>query len=136
MAGASPTPAWNPLEAGSTGQKEDNILRFPFPLSLAGLAALVAFALAGSAFAHTSVRPDRPVSIQAMRAVVHHSPSPTWTYERAAHVPLTPTSFSYRRTTDPSYLQWSIDTWTARSYHAREQALAGIRRSLSVALPQ
>jgi len=111
-------------------------LRFPFPLSLAGLAALIAFALAGSAFARESVRPDRPVSIQAMRGVVDHYRSTTWLYQRAAHVPRTPTSFSYRHTTDPSYLQWTIDVWTRRAFRARSQALGAIHRSFDVALPK
>ena len=112
------------------------MLRHPFPLSLAGLAALIVFALAGSAFARESVRPDRPVSVQAMRSLVDHYRTTTWTYERAARVRRTPTSFSYRKSTDPSYLQWTIDTWTRRSYEARAQALGRITRSLAVALPQ
>jgi hypothetical protein len=105
-------------------------------LSLAGLTALIAFIVAGSAFARGSVRPDRPVSVRAMRAVAEHYREVTWLYERAAHARRTPTSFSYRKSTDPKYLQWTIDTWTRRAYVARGRALAGIHRSLSVELPQ
>ena len=111
-------------------------MRLPFPLSLAGLAALVTFALAGSAFAHESVRPDRPVSVQAMRAVADHYRTTTWLYQRAAHVPRTPTTLSYRRSTDPAYLQWTIDSWMRRAYRARALALSRIHRSFEVALPK
>ena len=111
-------------------------MRLPHPLSLAGLAALIAFIVAGSAFARGSVRPDRPVSVRALRAAVEHYREVTWMYERAAHVRRTPTAFSYRKSTDPKYLQWTIDTWTSRAYLARDQALARIHRSLSVSLPK
>jgi hypothetical protein len=111
-------------------------VRFPFPLSLAGLAALLTFAIAGSAFAGETVRPDRPVSTQALRALADHYRALTWTYQRAAHVRRTPTSFSYRRSNDPRYLQWTIDTWTRRANGARSQALARVHRKLQVALPK
>jgi hypothetical protein len=105
-------------------------------LSLAGLAAFLAFAVAGTAFARGNVRPDRPVTVRALRAAVEHYRQVTWMYERAAHLRRTPTSFSYRRSTDPSYLQWTIDVWTRRAYAARGRALARIHRSLSVELPK
>ena len=111
-------------------------MRLPHPLSLAGLTALIAFIVAGSAFARVSVRPDQPVSVRALRAVVEHYREVTWMYERAAHVRRTPTAFSYRRSTDPKYLQWTIDTWTSRAFRARGLALARIHRSLSVSLPK
>src|SRR5439155_16236718 len=44
--------------------------------------------------------------------------------------------FSYRRSTDPKYLQWTIDTWTRRAYVARGRALARLHRSLSIELPK
>src|SRR5439155_1969022 len=59
-----------------------------------------------------------------------------WNYQRAAHVRRTRTSFSYRRSTDRAYLQWSLDTWTSRAYLARLQALAAIHRRLAVNLPK
>jgi hypothetical protein len=110
-------------------------MRFPFPLSLAGLTALIAFVVAGSAYAKQAVRPDRPVSAAALRAVVDHYRTVTWTYERAARVPKTPTAYSYRRSTDPRYLEWTIDTWTRRAYRARAEALGRIHRVLQVRLP-
>lgn len=111
-------------------------MRFSLPLSLAGLAALMTFVLAGAALAKTQRRPDQPAAVPAMRALVSHYRTLTWTYERAAHAPRTPSSFSDRRSTDRGYLQWTIDTWTARAYHARALALARIQRRLSVRLPQ
>ena len=110
-------------------------MRFPLPLSLAALATLVAVALAGSAHASRSVRPDRPVSIQALRSLAEHYRGLTWTLERAAHVGVTPTSFSYRRSTSPAYLEWTIDAWTRRAYHARDLALRRVHRRFEVKLP-
>jgi hypothetical protein len=107
-----------------------------FSLSLAGLAAVLAFVLAGAAFARQSARPDRATgSARALRAVVDHYRLLTWTYQRAAHHRPTRTAFSYRRSTDPGYLRWSIQTWAHRAATARAIALARLHRTLAVALP-
>jgi hypothetical protein len=111
-------------------------LRLPFPLALAGLAAIIAFALAGSAFARENVRPDRPASVSALHSLVDHYRSTTWIYQRAAHTRPTPSSYSYRRSTDAAYLQWTIDTWMRRADLARDQALARIHRSMRISLPE
>jgi Transglycosylase-like domain len=111
-------------------------VRFPQPLSLAALAALLTFVLAGAALAKTQVRPDQPAPVPAMRALVDHYRSLTWTYERAARVGRTPTSYTDRHSTDRAYLQWTIDRWLARSERARALALARIERRLSVRLPR
>jgi hypothetical protein len=111
-------------------------LRLFLPSSLAGLAVLLTFVLAGAAFARQGVRPDQPVPIAALRGLVSHYRSVTWTYERAAHTRRTPSSFSDRNSTDRAYLQWTIDTWTRRAYSARAAALRRIHRKLSVALPK
>jgi hypothetical protein len=110
-------------------------LRFILPLGLAAIAAILAFAIVGSAFAREGVRPDQPVSVNAMRSIIDHYRTLTWTYERAAHRKKTPTSFSDRRSTDRAYLQWSIDVWTRRSDLARREALARIQHRLAVHLP-
>ena len=110
-------------------------MRFILPLGLAVLAAILAFAIVGSAFAREGVRPDQPVSINSMRSIVDHYRTLTWTYERAAHRKKTPTSFKDRRSTDRAYLQWSIDNWTRRADLARRQAVAKIQRRLAVHLP-
>jgi hypothetical protein len=111
-------------------------LRFTLPLGLAALAAILAFALVGSAFARESVRPDQPASINSMRSIVDHYRTLTWAYERAAHRKKTPTSFSDRRSTDRAYLQWSIDTWTRRADLAQREAVARIQQRLAVRLPK
>lgn len=111
-------------------------MRFTLPLGVAALGVMLTFALVGTAFARESVRPDQPMSIGAMRTIVDHYRTLTWTYERAADRKRTPTSFSYRRSTGRSYLQWSIDTWTRRSDVARSEALAKIQRRISVRLPK
>ena len=111
-------------------------MRFTLPLGLAALAVMLTFALVGTAFARQSVRPDQPLSIAATRSIVDHYRTLTWTYERAAGRRRTPTSFSYRRSTDRSYLQWSVDIWTRRAERARGEALAKIQRRLSIRLPK
>jgi Transglycosylase-like domain len=111
-------------------------VRSALPLSLAGLAALLTFVLAGSAFARQSVRPDRSTTVRALRAAVDHYRSLTWTFERAAHVRRTRTSYSYRRSTDASYLQWTVTVWSHRADSARDRALRRIHRRLAVAIPR
>lgn len=110
-------------------------MRFPIPLSIAALAGLITFAIAGAAFARETVRPARPVAIPALRQVVEHYRTLTWTFERAARVHRTPTSFSYRHSVDREYLQWTIDTWTRRALTARDVALRRVHRRLAVAIP-
>jgi hypothetical protein len=100
------------------------------------LAALGAVALAGSASARRTVRPDRAPSIRALRAAVDHYRTITWLYERAAHTRRTPTSYSYRRSEDAEYLQWTVDAWLRRAYVARNRALSRLDRRLSVSLPR
>jgi hypothetical protein len=106
------------------------------PSGLIALAAILAFALVGTALARESVRPDQPVPIHAMRLIVDHYRTLAWTYQRAAEQRKTPTSFSDRRSTSRAYLQWSIDVWTRRADLARRKALAKIQRRLSVHLPK
>src|SRR5262249_46397126 len=99
-------------------------------------AGLITFALAGAAFARETVRPARPVAIPALRQVVEHYRTLTWTFERAASVQRTPTSFSYRHSVDRHYLQWTIDTWTRRATTARDVPLRRVHRRLAVAIPK
>jgi hypothetical protein len=111
-------------------------MRATLPLGLAALATILVFALVGTAFARESVRPDQPVSINAMRSIVDHYRTLTWTYQRAAHERKTRSSFTDRRSTGRAYLQWAIDTWTRRADLARREALVKIQRRLSVHLPK
>jgi hypothetical protein len=120
-----------PVVPGLQGGRLD--LRFSLPFRLAGLALLIAFVIAGAAWARPG--PDQPVPVRSLRAIVGHYRTLTWTYERAAHERRTPTSYTDRRTTDRGYLQWAIDTWTRRSYLAQARALDRIRRTFRVTLP-
>lgn len=110
-------------------------MRLSLPLSLAGLAVLIAFILAGAAFARQGIRPDQPAPVGAMRALVDHYRAVTWTYERVARRKKTPSSLLDRRSSDRRYLQWAVDTWMRRAYVAQRRALAAIHRRLLVALP-
>ena len=111
-------------------------MRFPIPLSIAALAGMITFALAGAAFAHETVRPASPVAIPALRQVVEHYRTLTWTFERAARVHRTPTTFTYRHSADRRYLQWTIDTWSRRASTARDVALRHVHTRLAIAIPK
>ncbi len=111
-------------------------MRFPIPLSIAALAGSITFALAGAAFARETVRPARPAAIPVLRHVVEHYRALTWTFERAARVRRTPTSFSYRHSVDREYLQWTIATWSRRASTARDVALRRVHARLEVAIPK
>jgi hypothetical protein len=107
------------------------------PLS-AGLAfALAAAVLAvGVARAAEAVHPaEPPAPVASLRALVDQYRSLAWTYQRAARVPRTATSFSYRHSSDRAYLQWTLDAWTRRAYVAQHRALTVIHRRLAVPLP-
>ncbi len=110
-------------------------MRLLVSLSLAGLAALITFVVAGAAFARQSVHPREAGSVRVLRAAVDHYRSLAWTFERAAHVRRTPTSYSDRRTTDRAYLQWTVETWTRRAYTARNVALARVHRRFRISIP-
>jgi Transglycosylase-like domain len=110
-------------------------LRIPFSLCLAGVAALVAFAMSGAALARQTVRPTPGDSVRALRAAVDHYRTLAWTFERAAQVRRTPTSYSERRSADLAYLRWTVETWTRRAYHARDLALARVHRRFAVRIP-
>jgi hypothetical protein len=111
-------------------------VRFPIPLSIAALAGLITFALAGAAFARETVRPARPLAIPTLRQAAEHYRTLTWTFQKAASVRRTPTSFSYRRSENRAYLQWTIDTWTRRASTARDVALRRVHRRLALAIPE
>ncbi|HEY0416576.1 MAG TPA: hypothetical protein VGC78_09335 [Gaiellaceae bacterium] len=111
-------------------------MHLPRSLSLVGLAAVVTFCIAGAAFARQSVHPASTPSIRVLRTTVDHYRSLTWTFQRAAHVRRTPTSYSDRRSRDVRYLRWTADTWTRRAYTARDVALRRVRRRFSVPIPR
>jgi hypothetical protein len=111
-------------------------VRFTLPLSLIGLALIMTFVLAGSAHARIGMRVDQPAQIRSMHVLVDHYRALTWTYERAANLKRTPTSFVDRRSRDSRLLQRAIDAWTQRAYLAQRRAVAVLHRRLLVPLPQ
>jgi hypothetical protein len=110
-------------------------VRFTLPLSLVGLALVMTITLAGAANARIHVRPAHPGRVVAMRTLVDHYRSITWTFERAAQVKRTPSSLLDRHSSDQKYLQWSIGTWTRRAYRAERQAIAALHARFAVELP-
>ncbi len=110
-------------------------MRPSISVSLCALALVFTFTLAGAAFARQPLRPDQPVPVGALRVLVDHYRSLTWTYQRVAHAKRTPTSFSDRHSTSRAYLQWQIDTWTRRAYRAERVAVTKLRKRLRVSLP-
>jgi hypothetical protein len=102
----------------------------PTLVILGGAAAM----LATVAQAKQAVRPDDP-PVTELRSLADHYRLVTWSFQRAARSRPTPTSFSYRRSSDRDYLRWTIDAWTRRAYQARRMALRTITRKLAVQLP-
>jgi Transglycosylase-like domain len=90
--------------------------------------------LAAVARAQQTVRPvDPPVT--ELRSLADHYRRVTWEFETAARARRTPTTFTYRRSSDRAYLRWTIDSWTRRAYRARDLALRTIKQKLAVRLP-
>jgi hypothetical protein len=92
--------------------------------------------VAGAVLARTAsaVRPNE-VPVGQLRALTDHYRRVTWEFQTAARMRHTPTSFSYRRSTDAAYLRWTLDSWTKRAYKAQTRALAVLHRRLAVKLP-
>jgi hypothetical protein len=105
--------------------------------ALAAIAVAVTLAVAGAAFAGgTRKQPAPPPRLTTLRMLVGHYRSLTWTFEKAARVRRTPSSFSDRRARDRAYLRWLIDEWTRRAYRARTRALVSLDRRFHVRLPR
>jgi hypothetical protein len=73
--------------------------------------------------------------VRSTRADVDRYRLLAWTFQRVAREPRTPTSYSYRRSSDPSYLAWTLERWERTAYEARARALARLRRETHRALP-
>ena len=102
---------------------------------LSVLCIALALAAAAVGVAHATHAPSPPSRVRAMRSAVDHYRTVAWLFQRAARQDRTPTSFSYRRSTDPAYLQWTLKEWQQREYDARLHALASLRRRLDLRLP-
>jgi hypothetical protein len=105
-------------------------------LALAVIAGALTLAVVGAAFAGGARKPGAPAPVSTLRMLVGHYRSLTWTFERAAHLRRTASSFSDRRTRDRAYLRWLVDRWTRRAYVARARALGSLDRRFHVRLPQ
>ena len=103
-------------------------------LSACLIAGFLAAAVVGAAHAMHKTAP-RPVRVRAFRTAADHYRSVAWLYQRAARVHPTPTSYSYRKSTDPGYLQWTVKEWQHREFNARLHAIAALRRRLDLNLP-
>lgn len=97
-------------------------------------AGFLAAAVVGAARAmHPSA--SAPPRVRAIRTAVDHYRSVAWLFQRAARVRPTPTSYSYRRSTDPAYLRWTLAQWQRREFDARRHAVSTLKRKLHVSLP-
>jgi hypothetical protein len=124
------------------GPEEAGISQQPAPLRRrngirAALAVSVALLALGAGLLATGAKAVRPseAAVGQLRALTDHYRRVTWEYQRAARVRRTPTSFSYRHSTDPKYLRWTVAAWTKRAYIAQRLALTAIHRRLAVPLP-
>ena len=97
------------------------------------IAAVAAAAIVS--VAHAMHRTAAPTRVRAIRSAVDHYRTVAWLFERAAKTHPTPTSYSYRRSTDPAYLQWTLKEWQKQEYDARLHALGALQRRLDVKLP-
>jgi hypothetical protein len=109
-------------------------LRLSLPISLTIIVAVLGALAVGVARSAQAMRPAG-AQLRTMRAVVDHYRVVTWTYERAVRRHVTPTSFSYRRTRDTGYLQWTLSRWQHHAYDAQAAALDALRRRLDLRLP-
>ena len=103
------------------------------PFSLVGLTLVCGVAGAGALTAGAA-RPSSNVS--SLRTLVARYRELTWTYERAAHVARSATSYSERRSSDPAYLAWVATRWDRRAGAVRRHALAQVGASLHAAFPR
>jgi Transglycosylase-like domain len=104
-----------------------------FASVLALVLAAATLAVVSAARAQQTVRPAE--SVGALRALADHYRRVAWDFQRAAHAHRTPTSFSYRRSTDRAYLRWTVDSWTRQADGAQRRALVSLHKRLAVHLP-
>ncbi|HVV60081.1 MAG TPA: hypothetical protein VHC45_17095 [Gaiellaceae bacterium] len=111
-------------------------MRLLLSLSLLGLGTTIVLAgTAGRADAGAARATATATQVRAARADVDRYRLLAWTFQRVAEEPRTPTSYSYRRSSDPSYLEWTLEQWQRTAYEARGHALARLRRQTHRKLP-
>src|SRR5579862_6395018 len=106
------------------------------PLSLALLIASLAVLALNAARGAQATRPLASKAVKSLRTTVDHYRRLTWTYELTAKHQVTPTSFSYRRSSDSEYLGWTLAQWQRHAYRARQIALTSLMRRLDLSLPR
>jgi len=104
-----------------------------FACALALLVAAATLALVSAARAQQELRPAE--SVGTLRSLADHYRRVTWEFQRAARAKRTPTSFSYRRSSDRAYLRWTVDSWTRQADSARRLALVSLHKRLALRLP-
>ena len=98
--------------------------------------SMLALSLLGVSRAAQAMRPaDPPELVRTMRASADHYRTVAWTYQHAAKVHTTPSSFAYRRSADPAFLQWTVARWRQHERTARLTALHALKRRLDLSLP-
>jgi len=95
--------------------------------------SMLALSLLGVSRAAQAMRPaDPPELVRTMRASADHYRTVAWTYQHAAKVHTTPSSFAYRRSADPAFLQWTVARWRQHERTARLTALHALKRRLDL----
>jgi hypothetical protein len=109
-------------------------LRFLLHLSLLGLGTTIVLAGAAGAARQTTV-PAKAAGLRTIRTEIDHYRQLAWSFASVAHERRRPTSFSYRRSTDAAYLEWTLGHWELAAYEERGHALAAIRHRTKAPLP-
>jgi hypothetical protein len=110
-------------------------LRLSLPLCLTVLT--ITLLIGGGARAAQAMHPQLPAKeVRVLRAAVDHYRTVAWTFDRAARRHVTPTTYSYRRTKAPDYLQWTLAAWQRHEFEARRAALQALKQRLDLRLPQ
>jgi hypothetical protein len=92
--------------------------------------------LAGAAgAARKTTTPAKTAGLRTIRKEIDHYRELAWKFAHVAHEPRRATSFSYRRSEDAAYLEWTLGHWERAAYEERGHALAALRHRTKVPLP-
>jgi hypothetical protein len=110
-------------------------VRFLLHLSLLGLGTTIVLAGAAGAARKTAAAPAKTAALRTVRTEIDHYRRLAWSFARVARERREATSYSYRRSADPAYLEWALGHWERRAYEERGHALAALRRRTRAPLP-
>jgi hypothetical protein len=96
---------------------------------------MIAVGSTDSADAGQAARPTERAAVRTIRADVEHYRRLAWTFARVARVPRKATSYSYRRSSDRAYLEWTLARWERTAYETRSRALARLHLRARIRLP-